>query len=72
MEQIQLNIFDLVQEPLPDVQAPQDHTLNGFYYERSADKFVSLVLGTKHYEVSPKECEFPKEWQKRVMKERAI
>jgi hypothetical protein len=72
MEHTQLNIFDLVQEPLPDGRAPQDPSLNGFYYERSSDKFASFALGSRHFEVSAKECEFPKEWQKRIKQERAI
>jgi len=73
MEHIQLSLFDdLVLESQPDGQAPPDPSLNGFYYESSTDRFVSFALGCRHFEVFPKECDFPKEWQKRVMKDRAI
>lgn len=67
----QLTLFDDWGAELSD-SAPQDPSLNGFYYERLSDRFVSFALGIRHFEVSPKECDFPKEWQKRVMKDRAI
>lgn len=73
MEAIQLNIFDdLVPEPPAEKAVPVDPALNGFYYDRSTDTFVSFALGSKHYQVSVEECEFPKEWQKRIKVDRAI
>ncbi|MED1792844.1 hypothetical protein P4V54_09185 [Brevibacillus nitrificans] len=70
---IQLDLFDdLEMEPVDGGQALPDRSLNGFYYERSSDKFASFALGSRHFEVSAKECEFPKEWQKRIKQERAI
>jgi len=46
--------------------------LNGMYYERSTDKFVSFVLGRRHYEVPAKTCGFMKEWQEKTKRTRAI
>lgn len=46
--------------------------LNGFYYERSTNKFVSFVLGRRHYEISAYRSGFPVEWQNKMKKERAI
>ncbi|CAM5794750.1 hypothetical protein [Brevibacillus borstelensis] len=69
----QLNFFDdLVPEPQPKHAVPADPDMNGFYYERLTDSFVSFALGTRHYQVSVEECEFPKEWQKRIKVDRAI
>lgn len=73
MGDIQLKLFDeLAMEPSSDGQAPPESSLNGFYYERSTDKFVSFALGTKHFEVAVKDCDFTKEWQKRIKQDRAI
>ncbi|KZS45732.1 hypothetical protein AWU65_07300 [Paenibacillus glucanolyticus] len=46
--------------------------LNGMYYERSSGKFVSYVLGRRHFEVSLGQCLGDKEWKERIMRERAI
>lgn len=46
--------------------------LNGVYYEQSSGKFVSFVLGRRHYEWSAKRCTFDKEWQEKTKRERAI
>jgi exopolysaccharide biosynthesis protein len=46
--------------------------LNGMYYEQSSGKFVSYVLGRRHFEVSPGRCLGDKEWKERIMRERAI
>lgn len=46
--------------------------LNGVYYEQESGKFVSFVLGRRHYEWSAKRCTFDKEWQEKTKKERAI
>lgn len=46
--------------------------LNGVYYEESSCKFVSFVLGRRHYEWSAKKCSFNKEWQEKTKRERAI
>ncbi|MGG4452368.1 hypothetical protein [Brevibacillus porteri] len=67
----QLTLFDEWGDELSE-STPPDSSLNGFCYERLSDRFVSFALGSRHFEISPKECDFPKEWQKRVMKDRAI
>lgn len=64
--------LDLFSDWGAEQSALVDQGLNGFYYERSTDRFVSFAIGTRFYEVAAAECDFPKEWQKRVMKERAI
>lgn len=46
--------------------------LNGMYYERSTDKFVSFVRGRRHYEVPSKGCGLDREWQEKTKRERAI
>lgn len=46
--------------------------LNGMFYERSTDKFVSFVLGKRHFEVRAKGCGYMKEWQERTKRERSI
>ncbi|RAV18860.1 hypothetical protein [Paenibacillus contaminans] len=74
----QLDIFDdwgaEQSEPAPPVvsAAPKAPVLNGMYYERSTDKFVSFVLGRRHYEVPAKTCGFLKAWQEKTKRERAI
>ncbi|WP_374019042.1 hypothetical protein ABU162_04645 [Paenibacillus thiaminolyticus] len=51
--------------------APQP-PLNGMYYERRTDRFVSFVLGRRHYEIPAKRCTFDKAWQEKTKQERAI
>lgn len=46
--------------------------LNGMYYEKATDKFVSFVLGKRHYEERAKGCGYSKEWQDKTKRERAI
>ncbi|WP_019420156.1 hypothetical protein [Paenibacillus sp. OSY-SE] len=60
---VQLELFT-ESEPLP--------VLNGMYYERSTERFVSFVLGRRHYEVSAKRCFLDKAWQEKTKRERAI
>ncbi|MBO2942780.1 hypothetical protein JJQ72_02115 [Paenibacillus sp. F411] len=64
-EPIQLDLFE-------DHQQPEDSILNGMYYERTSGKFVSYVLGRRHFEVTPCRCLGDKEWKERMMRERAI
>ncbi|AJS59232.1 hypothetical protein [Paenibacillus sp. IHBB 10380] len=61
----QLDLFTLT-DPEPKA------ILNGMYYEQSTNKFVSFVLGRRHFEVTPSRCLGDKEWKERTMKERAI
>jgi len=69
----QLSIFDdFSQEPEVATAASTGPVLNGFYYERSTDKFVSFAQGKRHFEVPAKDCDFPKEWQKQVKLNRSI
>ncbi|MEK3658212.1 hypothetical protein NSQ29_01455 [Paenibacillus sp. FSL F4-0236] len=55
-----------------DLSAPVVEVLNGVYYEQASGKFVSFVLGRRHYEWSAKNCTFDKEWQEKTKRERAI
>lgn len=62
-EPIQLDLFE---------EQDAQTVLNGMYYEQSSGKFVSYVLGRRHFEVSPGRCLGDKEWKERIMRERAI
>lgn len=62
-EPIQLELFDV-----QDAQT----VLNGMYYEQSSGKFVSYVLGRRHFEITPGRCLGDKEWKERIKRERAI
>lgn len=64
-EPFQLDLFSLDEDCAPPV-------LNGMYYEKSTNKFVSFVLGKRHYEESARGCRYPKEWQEKIKKERVI
>ncbi|QWU17353.1 hypothetical protein SAMN04487895_104263 [Paenibacillus sophorae] len=64
---VQLDLFG--EEDLFDTAPP---VLNGMYYERATDKFVSFVRGHRHYEVSAKGCGLDREWQEKTKRERAI
>jgi hypothetical protein len=64
----QMDLFDFPAEP----SQPAGPVLNGMYYERSTDMFVSFVLGRRHYEEPAKGCPHLKEWQERIKRERAI
>jgi hypothetical protein len=46
--------------------------LNGMYYEKATDKYVSFVLGKRYYEERAKGCGYQKEWQDKTKRERAI
>lgn len=50
----------------------KEKPLNGMYYERSTDKFVSYVLGERYWEIEAKKCRDPKEWRERIKRERYI
>lgn len=65
MDQLELN-FD---QPNASDQQPER---NGMYYEQSTDRFVSFVLGRRHYEMSAQDCIWPKAWQDKTKKERSI
>ncbi len=60
-------IIESVDEPLDEKPS-----LNGMYYETSSDKYVSFVLGRRHYEVAAKHCGFDKSRQVRTKRERSI
>lgn len=62
-EPIQLDLFE---------EQDAQTVLNGMYYEQSSGKFVSYVLGRRHFEITPGRCLGDKEWKERMMKERAI
>ncbi|MDF9844183.1 MULTISPECIES: hypothetical protein [unclassified Paenibacillus] len=69
----QLELFggaDLSAPAAPE--APVKEVLNGAYYERATDKFVTYVMGRRHKEWSARRCTFSKEWQEKTKKERAI
>ncbi|MGG1672890.1 hypothetical protein ACIFOE_20080 [Paenibacillus sp. NRS-1783] len=46
--------------------------LNGMYYEKKTNMFVSFVKGQRHFEVTPYQCLGDKAWKEKMMKERAI
>ncbi|NWL89596.1 hypothetical protein DMN77_18775 [Paenibacillus sp. 79R4] len=46
--------------------------LNGMYYERSSNRFVSFVQGRRHFEVTPSRCLGDKAWKEKIMRERVI
>ncbi|MFS8214777.1 hypothetical protein [Paenibacillus sp. S29] len=48
------------------------HVLNGMYYEKKTNKFVSFVKGLRHFEVTPSRCLGDEAWKEKTMKERAI
>jgi hypothetical protein len=65
----QMDLFTL-DEPLA-VQP----LLNGFYYEERSRRFVSYCNGRRHYEILASKCRapaWPKDWQEKIMRERAI
>ncbi|MBU5673213.1 hypothetical protein [Paenibacillus brevis] len=64
-EPVQLDLFDISVQPAQPL-------LNGMYYERSSGKFVSFVLGRRHFEVTPGRCLGDKVWKDKTMRERAI
>lgn len=63
----QMDLFDGT-----DLSTSSPEVLNGVYYEQASGKFVSFVLGRRHYEWSAKRCTFDKEWQEKTKRERAI
>jgi hypothetical protein len=54
--------------PSPAGPAP----LNGMYYERKTDRFVSFVNGRRHYEIAARRCGLSKDWQEKTRRERVI
>lgn len=62
---IQLELFT---ESVPE----SSPALNGMYYERSTDRFVSFVLGRRHYEIPARRCFLDKAWQEKTKRERTI
>jgi len=46
--------------------------LNGFYYERSTNSFVSFVQGRRFYEEPARGCRLLREWQAKIKRERGI
>lgn len=53
-------------------ETPAKEPLNGMYYERATDMFVSFVRGSRYYEEPAVGCPHPKEWQEKTKRERAI
>lgn len=45
---------------------------NGFYYETRTKRFVSYALGERHFEILASRCNFPKDWQEKIKRERSI
>ena len=67
--------MSLILEGQPELnfrKLPTPPKLNGFYYETASKKFVSFSGGERFYEIHASRCKLPKEWQKRIMTERAI
>ncbi|MFU1797339.1 hypothetical protein ACM1RC_25970 [Paenibacillus azoreducens] len=63
-EPVQLDLFD--------DQTADQLVLNGMYYERSSNKFISFVCGRRHFEITPVRCLGDKDWKEKTMRERAI
>ncbi|ODA07334.1 MULTISPECIES: hypothetical protein [Paenibacillus] len=61
---------DVVQLDLFDIKGPKP--LNGMYYEKRTNKFVSYVRGRRHFEVTPSRCLGDEAWKERIKKERGI
>lgn len=72
MKAQQLDLFD-TPKSVP-VQSTDPPRLNGFYFERSSNKFVCFVLGRRNFEVRAKNCgvRYPKDWQEMLKRDRAI
>ncbi|WP_136604635.1 hypothetical protein [Paenibacillus dokdonensis] len=64
--------MDPVQIDLFDDEAAVQPILNGMYYERASNKFVSYVCGSRYFEITPGRCLGDKDWKEKTMKERAI
>lgn len=67
----QLDLFALI-DPKPKPPVRPSPILNGLYYERSTNLFVTYVQGHRHFEVSPGRCLGDKAWKEKTMRERAI
>ncbi|MEK3762640.1 hypothetical protein MKZ07_30115 [Paenibacillus sp. FSL P4-0338] len=67
----QLDLFALI-DPKPKSPVKPVPILNGLYYERETDLFVTFVQGRRHYEVPPRQCLGDKAWKDKTMRERAI
>lgn len=72
MKPEQLSLFDAYQPALEHSADPPN--LNGFYYEQVSNKFVSFVLGRRHFEIHAKNCgaRYPKDWREMLKREREI
>lgn len=60
---VQLDLFDIKEPEL---------ILNGMYYEKKTNKFVSYVKGRRHFEITPSRCLGDKAWKEKTMRERVI
>lgn len=69
---VQLDLFSIGAEPAEPPPAPSRPKLNGMYYEKATDKFVSFMLGKRHYEEPAQGCKHSKEWRERIKRERSI
>jgi len=58
------------QEPASAPCVQGTPTLNGFYYEQNTRKFVSYVMGRRHYETNG--FGMPVEWKDKIKRERSI
>lgn len=68
----QLLMFEEAPVDLVEISVPTVSPLNGFYYEQSSRKYVSFVLGKRHFEMLASRCRFPDEWKNKIKEERAI
>ncbi|MEK3684890.1 hypothetical protein [Paenibacillus sp. FSL R10-2736] len=68
----QIDLFALLDSKPKPSAAAQKPLLNGLYYERETDLFVTFVQGRRHYEVPPRQCLGDKAWKDKTMRERAI
>ncbi|RJX41797.1 hypothetical protein D3P09_02460 [Paenibacillus pinisoli] len=58
-----------------EIEIEEAPPLNGFYYEARTRRFVSYCNGRRHFEIPASRCKaraWPKDWQEKIMRERAI
>lgn len=70
----QLDLFAGIEPEVPRQVPPPSRPapLNGMYYERKTDRYVSFVHGRRHYEIAARRCGLAKDWQEKTRRERAI
>ncbi|MEF3309336.1 hypothetical protein PV433_10510 [Paenibacillus sp. GYB004] len=70
----QLDLFSIIEPEAPKRELPpaRPAPLNGMYYERATDMFVGYTQGKRLQAIAAKHCGWPKDWQEKTKRERAI